>query len=144
MKRLALALLSFVLPLSAQKTIVEIPPPDLGGLPDTGGWSTIRLQVLGINQSVIIAWRQIVRVSGANIAQNLPCSHKFEGALAMGRYPTVDEEAGDELVIDLALGEVKKPKTAHQQVRCAVKCWKLEAGKKTESRQPDRNHASAN
>ena len=29
----------------------------------------------------------------------------------MGRYPTVDEEAGDELVIDLALGEVKKPKT---------------------------------
>ena len=29
----------------------------------------------------------------------------------MGRYPTVDEKAGDELVIDLALGEVKKPKT---------------------------------
>ena len=29
----------------------------------------------------------------------------------MGRYPTVDEEAGDELVIDLALDEVKKPKT---------------------------------
>ena len=28
----------------------------------------------------------------------------------MGRYPTVDEEAGDELVIDLALGEVKKAK----------------------------------
>ena len=28
----------------------------------------------------------------------------------MGRYPTVDEEAGDELVIDLALSEVKKPK----------------------------------
>ena len=27
----------------------------------------------------------------------------------MGRYPTVDEEAGDELVIDLALGEVKTP-----------------------------------
>ena len=27
----------------------------------------------------------------------------------MGRYPTVDEEAGDELVIDLALGEVKAP-----------------------------------
>ena len=29
----------------------------------------------------------------------------------MGRYPTVDEEAGDELVIDLALDKVKKPKT---------------------------------
>ena len=29
----------------------------------------------------------------------------------MGRYPTVDEEAGDELVIVLALGEVKKPKS---------------------------------
>ena len=28
----------------------------------------------------------------------------------MGRYPTVDEEAGDELVIDLAVGEVKKAK----------------------------------
>ena len=27
----------------------------------------------------------------------------------MGRYPTVDEEAGDALVIDLALGEVKTP-----------------------------------
>ena len=27
----------------------------------------------------------------------------------MGRYPTVDEEAGDELVLDLALGEVKAP-----------------------------------
>ena len=27
----------------------------------------------------------------------------------MGRYPTVDEEAGDELVIDLALGELKTP-----------------------------------
>ena len=27
----------------------------------------------------------------------------------MGRYPTVDEEAGDELVISLALGEVKAP-----------------------------------
>ncbi len=26
----------------------------------------------------------------------------------MGRYPTVDEEAGDELVIDLAVREVKK------------------------------------
>ena len=26
----------------------------------------------------------------------------------MGRYPTVDEEAGDELVIDLAVSEVKK------------------------------------
>ena len=29
----------------------------------------------------------------------------------MGRYPTVDEEAGDELVIDLALDEVKKRRT---------------------------------
>ena len=27
----------------------------------------------------------------------------------MGRYPTVDEEAGDQLVIDLALGELKTP-----------------------------------
>ena len=26
----------------------------------------------------------------------------------MGRYPTVDEEAGDDLVIDLAVSEVKK------------------------------------
>ena len=27
----------------------------------------------------------------------------------MGRYPTVDEEAGDELVIELAIGELKTP-----------------------------------
>ena len=33
----------------------------------------------------------------------------------MGRYPTVDEEAGDDLVIDLALGEVKKPTKARER-----------------------------
>ena len=32
----------------------------------------------------------------------------------MGRYPTVDEEAGDEIVLDLAIGEVKKAKKPEQ------------------------------
>ena len=38
----------------------------------------------------------------------------------MGRYPTVDEEAGDELVIDLALGEVKKPTKKRERLSWRV------------------------
>ena len=41
----------------------------------------------------------------------------------MGRYPTVDEEAGDELVLDLALGEVKAPaKTRRKPERLS---WRI-------------------
>jgi len=41
----------------------------------------------------------------------------------MGRYPTVDEEAGDELVLDLAIGELKTPaKTRRKPERLS---WRI-------------------